>query len=87
MWTPVATDALGVAGVETNCIPRKTRPSKIEVSFASRCMIFSLLHTDATGDQIDCHQFVKRLLFLVMQGWHPIRQEKLTHKAWPLIAR
>jgi hypothetical protein len=43
-------------------------------------MIFSLLHTDATGFQIDCHQFVKRLLFLVVQDAALIRQENRTYK-------
>jgi hypothetical protein len=28
-------------------------------------MFFILLHTDVTGSQIDCHQFVTRLLFIV----------------------
>src|SRR5215472_11341932 len=35
MWTPVVAEGLGVVVVGTNCIPRKTKANKIEVSFAS----------------------------------------------------
>ena len=35
MWTPVVAEVLGVVELGTNCIPRKTKANKIEVSFAS----------------------------------------------------
>jgi hypothetical protein len=46
MWVPVVAEVLGVAAVGTNCIPRKIKANKIEVSFASLRMILSLLHAD-----------------------------------------
>src|SRR5512146_1353916 len=35
MCAPESAEILGVVAVETNCIPRKIKPSKIEVSFSS----------------------------------------------------
>ena len=35
MWVPVAPEVLGVVAVGTNCIPRKMKANRIEVSFAS----------------------------------------------------
>jgi hypothetical protein len=35
MRTPEVAEALGVMGIENNCIPRKTTPNEIEVTFAS----------------------------------------------------
>src|SRR5215831_3458200 len=46
LCTPVGAEVLGVAAVETNCIPRKTKLSKIKVSFASRRTISGSLYAD-----------------------------------------
>jgi hypothetical protein len=44
MCTPIGAEVLGTAAIETNCIPRKTNPNKIKVSFASRRMIWRPFH-------------------------------------------
>jgi len=46
MWAAVVAEVLDLAAVGTNCIPRKTKADKIEVSFASLRKILFLLHTD-----------------------------------------
>jgi hypothetical protein len=45
MWGPVVAEALGVEA-ETNCIPRKTKADKIEVSAASLRTILLLMFAD-----------------------------------------
>jgi hypothetical protein len=46
MWAAVVAEVLDLAAVGTNCIPRKTRANKIDVSFASLRKILFLLHSD-----------------------------------------
>ena len=48
MWIPVVSEVLGIVAVGTNCIPRKTKANKIEVSLASLRMLLFLLTKMAT---------------------------------------
>src|SRR5215472_16681772 len=38
MWAPVVAEVFGIVAVGTNCIPRRTKANKMEVSFASSRM-------------------------------------------------
>jgi hypothetical protein len=44
MCTPIGAEVFGIAAIETNCIPRKTNPSKIKVSFASLRTLWHPFH-------------------------------------------